>query len=119
MNFTKNFLSKTQNSPDDLTSSELSNSESLEESTMSLKAEIKIELPLSLENKVKLDEILLIPANRKYLLENLGKRRKLRKNIVEVRLLPKLFDLLHLYLDQILTSNFILFLKKNPNLLRF
>jgi len=103
MGFAKNFLSKTQKTSDDLTSSDLSTSASLEESA---KEEIKLEVPLTLENKVKLDEILLVPANRKYLLENLGKRRKLRKNIVEVRLLPKLFDLLNHYLDQVLTVLF-------------
>lgn len=103
MGFAKNFLSKTQKTSDDLTSSDLSISASLEESA---KEEIKLEVPLTLENKVKLDEILLVPANRKYLLENLGKRRKLRKNIVEVRLIPKLFDLLNHYLDQVLTILF-------------
>lgn len=67
---------------------------------------VKVALPLTLDNKVRFDEILQVPANRKFLLENLVKRRKLKKNIVEVRLIPKIFDFLNQYLDQILTLLF-------------
>ncbi len=106
MSFAKNFLPKSQNQQTELSISALSTSDdSTEDNNMSMSGSkdlTKIALPLTLENKVRFDEILQVPANRKYLLENLIKRRKLKKNIVEVRLIPKIFDFLNQYLQQIL-----------------
>ena len=69
------------------------------------KSDVTVKIPLNEEDEKKMKDILSNPANRKFLLDTLGKKRRSDKGSSKVRISPTNFAILQEFLMGIFKGN--------------